>query len=59
VETSAAPHLVRVAGEERAAFFKDGTNAQDCCRPCDKRLVFWERMFDTMISEHYRLFSVS
>jgi hypothetical protein len=45
--------------EERDSFFKNGTDAQDCCGPDNKRLVFGESLFDTIILEHCRFHSIS
>jgi hypothetical protein len=40
---------VWTVSEERHSFLKNGTDAQDRCRLDNKRLVFGESLFDTII----------
>jgi hypothetical protein len=46
---------VRPVSEEKASFFKNGTDAPDRCGPDNKRLFFGEGMFVPIILEHYPL----
>jgi hypothetical protein len=53
-ETSIVEDVVCAVSEERHTVLEDGTDAQDRCRPNNKRLVFGESVLDTMILEHYQ-----
>jgi hypothetical protein len=45
--------MARAVSEERRPLLENGTDAQDCCRPHNKRLLFGDRVFDTIILEHH------
>jgi IS1 family transposase len=52
-ETSVVKDIVRTVSEERHSVFENGTDAQDCCGPDNKCLVFGESLLDPIILEHY------